>query len=122
MLIKLRVQMNVFLGITHDSKGKAIGMIDAQIYPETQHGAILSCYVDNDWRRGGEQGVAQAMANRALTWIYDLSADVLIATYNGPSQRFFYRNGFTIPSEYRMLGKVPAQLWLRPPQSPSKKR
>lgn len=104
----------VFLRVARNETG-VLGMIDARIRDESQ-GAILSCYVKESWRSGGNRGVAQAMASHALAWMEDLPADVLIATYNERSLGFFRRNGFTVPSSTMMLGKIPTQLWLRPVQ------
>lgn len=80
-----------------------------------QRGSILACYVDRDYRDGGMSGVAQQLTEGALAWVGGhRTIDVMIATYNTRSQRFHWRNGFTIAGEKRFMGRIPTQLWLRP--------
>lgn len=104
-----------FLKVAKDAQTQAvIGMINARI--NEGHGALMSLYVRPEWRNGGPDGLAQQLATTALRWIDPLSSDVLIATYNHRSRGFFRRNGYTLPGELKMLGRIPAQLWLRPSQ------
>lgn len=83
---------------------------------DAQNGSIIGIYVDKSYRSGGPDGTAQQLTDNALGWLGpDCTIDTMIATYNQRSQAFHRRNGFTIPGDMRMMGRIPTQLWYRPP-------
>lgn len=94
---------------------KVVGMHYSRI-KDGERGSIIGCYVDPEYRGGGTTGTAQRLTDAALDWLGNRTIDVMIATYNEPSQRFHRRNGFVEPGARQMMGRVPTQLWYRRPQ------
>lgn len=95
-----------------------IGILHSRRLDE-KRASLLGCYIDRDWRNGGARGAAQLLADKALLWFgKNTTTDVMIATYNERSQRFFHRNGFTVPGEQISMGVIPTQIWYRPAQNP----
>ena len=93
-----------------------IGMHYSRVH-DAEHGSIIGIYINRDYRNGGTDGAAQRLTDNALAWLGPhRTIDTMIATYNIPSQRFHHRNGFVIPGEMRTMGRIPTQLWFRPPQ------